>query len=67
MSRNEKQRTSQKPKPGRKRQVVEEEYDLTWEISYLRNRNGELKNDNRLLRKLVAELSLEKFKAEEGP
>jgi hypothetical protein len=64
--------TSQQPKPRRKRQVVEEydlveEPDLKWEISYMRDRNEELKADNRLLRKLVAQLSLEKLKAEMGP
>jgi hypothetical protein len=46
--------------------VVEEEYDLTWGMSELQDQNEELKNDNRLLRELVAELSLEKLKAEQG-
>ena len=59
-----KQRTIQKSLPGRKRRVVEEN-DLTWELSYLQDENEELKNDNRLLRKLVVELSLGKLKAEQ--
>ena len=59
--------TRQKPKPRRKHQ--EEDYYVAYErgeleLEELRDRNEELKNDNLLLRKLVAQLSLEKLKAE---
>jgi hypothetical protein len=62
-----KKQTTQKPKPGRNR--LDEEYNLAWKKSDLEDleyRNSELKDDNRLLRKLVAELSLGKLKAEQG-
>jgi hypothetical protein len=65
-----KKRTIQKPNPGRNR--LDEEYNLAWKKSDLEDledleyRNSELKDDNRLLRKLVAELSLGKLKAEKG-
>jgi transposase-like protein len=49
-------RETQKSKPRRTPMVVFEDE--------LEEENEELKNDNRLLRKLVAELSLQKFKAE---
>jgi hypothetical protein len=49
-------RETQKAKPSRRPIVVFEDE--------LEKENEELSNDNRLLRRLVAELSLQKFKAE---
>jgi hypothetical protein len=60
-----KHETTQRPKPVRRFRV--EDYDPTLDMSDLQDDNEELKADNPLLRKLVAQLSLEKLKAEMGP
>ena len=56
-------RTIQKPKPGR---TQEEEDQFRVHVSDMEYENYELKGENRKLRRLVVELSLEKLEAEQN-